>query len=643
MFNKKKIKLIILGILTLISITSTSYLIYSLSLLNGIENTIRYLFITTLIVVLVALLLTYFKALKKKDSKYFIALPFIIFYCVGMVIIANYIMRAYKALDTMTTNQTTYSSSAVVLKDNKASKIGDIKTSTIGILEDTNNVVGNEMPNEMIKKQSLTGKITKYDSYISLIKALYEEEIEVAFLPTNYEIMFGNMGEGEFADIKDKVKIIHTEKKEMKNKEINKGTSLNKPFTILLMGVDSENDELAGSSFNGDSLMLITFNPTTLSTTILSIPRDSYVPIMCFTNNRKNKITHAAAYGEECMIKTIENFTEVKVDYYVKINFKGVVNLVDSLGGVDIDVPFAFCEQNSKREWGANTIYVEKGFQTLNGEQALAYSRHREEVWSRQFCSSKWVDNGVVNDFVRGQHQQEVVRALLNKLKNMSSINTLYSVLDTISKSMQTNMTTSELLSLYNIGKDVITKSTGGDMEDLVSMQRLYLAGSDAYIYDPVYKLKLYNFVINDNSLTAVINAMKVNLGQVKAEVKKDFYFAIDEPYEEEIIGKNVKASNSLKTVPDFIGDTETEARATAAKLGLKVTFKYVDSVTGTNKVTSQSVVKGTDLSTVSSITLTITQKKEVKTESNEKESNEKESNEKESNDIEINDKESEE
>ena len=118
------------------------------------------------------------------------------------------------------------------------------------------------------------------------------------------------------------------------------------------MGVDSKKENIKDSSFNGDALMLITFNPNTLNATILSIPRDSYVPIACFPGQRKNKITHAAWYGEECMIDTIENFTGIKIDYYLKINFKGVVKLVDALGGIDVDVPYQLCEQNSSRQWG---------------------------------------------------------------------------------------------------------------------------------------------------------------------------------------------------------------------------------------------------------------------------------------------------
>lgn len=77
--------------------------------------------------------------------------------------------------------------------------------------------------------------------------------------------------------------------------------------------------------------MLMSFNPKTLSSVLLSIPRDTYVPIAC-NNNRYAKINSSAAYGTGCVISTINKFLDINIDYYVKINFKGVVDLVEAVG-----------------------------------------------------------------------------------------------------------------------------------------------------------------------------------------------------------------------------------------------------------------------------------------------------------------------
>ncbi len=608
----KKIKLNkILAILSIILITfSTIYILYAVYLLNGIENIMRLVLGLTLLLILVCSVLSLFKTIKKQKSKIKIAFIIVLIYSVLLSGIAFYIMKTYSTLQSMTTDSTTYSTSLVTLKSNKIEKIDKIDDGKIGILADSTSIVGNTLPLEILKSKKIDNEVLEYDSFIELIQALLDEKVSFAFLPTNYVIMFSEVDGADFENIGSDTKIIYTETKKIENKNKNKNTKLDKPFTVLLMGVDSELEDIANASFNGDSLMLITFNPTTLSSTILSIPRDTYVPIACFTNQRKNKITHAAWYGEECMIETIQNYTGVNIDYYVKINFKGVVKLVDTLGGVDVDVPYAFCEQNSNREWGNSTIYVEEGMQTLNGEQALAFARNRHS-WPN-YCPRKY-SNYISNDFIRGQHQQTVVKSLLNKLKSVKSLNTVSEILNTISNSMETNMTTSEILSLYNIGKDILVKSNSGDVADLLSMKRLYLNGTDAYIYDQSMGLNLYNYVVYENSLNAVVEAMKINLGLVEPKIEKSFSFSIDKEYEEEVIGKDITGVSSVTKLPNFSGDSKAQAQSTCNKLGITCNFKTVSTGSGTNNtVIAQSYTAGYDVSYVKSLTLTILVKEEV-------------------------------
>jgi len=184
--------------------------------------------------------------------------------------------------------------------------------------------------------------------------------------------------------------------------------------------------------------------------------------------------------------------------------------------------------------------------------------------------------------------------------------------MNTISNSMETNMTTSEILSLYNIGKDILVKSSGENVVDLLSMQRLYLNGYDAYIYDQSMDLNLYNYVLYDESLNEVTEAMKINLGLVEPKMEKEFKFSIDKPYEETVIGKNTIGKASVTKLPDFTGDTEAQAKATCNKLGISVNFKYVTIGSGTNNtVIAQSYKAGYDMSYVKSITLTVLKKEE--------------------------------
>lgn len=603
MSKKHKQKVIIIGFLFMIQLFSTLYILYALSLLSGIETLIRVLLAISLILIFLISVINYLKSIKKKKSKYYIYIPIILIYSLVLFVFGYYIHKTYSAVHRLSTNSTVYSSSLVTLSSNKATSIDHLE-GTIGMVSDDTNMIGYTIPKKVIESEKLTNKIKEYDSYVDIINALYEKEIDFAFLPTNYMVMFETMEEADFSDIRKETKIIYTKEESVKNNVTQKSTTITEPFTILLMGVDSETENIQTSSFNGDSLILITFNPNTLSTTFLSIPRDSYVPITCFAGQRKNKITHAAWYGEECMMDTISNFTGIDIDYYVKINFKGVVKMVDTLGGVEVDVPYSFCEQDSNRLFGNNTIYVREGLQTLNGEQALAFARNRHP-WP-EYCGAEW-SNYVSNDFIRGQNQQTVIRSLLNKIQDVKSLDTIYDLLDAIGMSMETNMTTNEILSFYNIAKDILVNGNGMNMDELLSIQRLYLSGYDKYIYDPGTKLNLYNYILYDGSVADVSEAMRVNLGEVTPELTKDFSFTIDEEYEETVIGKgNYSVSTVEGVMPDFVGDSEAQARQTAKRIGLSVTFTYKEVKGGDNTVISQSYPEGTSLSSIRKATLTI-------------------------------------
>ena len=598
LMKKNTIMFLLINLLILGSIIGTGVLLYSISLLTGIENMLRLIGSGIFIIILIVLILFLIKSLYKNKKTFYIPLIIItILYIGGTNYLGYQIIKAYGSLNNFTTSTISYSSSIVTLKDNKVEDIKDLGNSKIGILNDEKSVDGYQIPNEIISDENLKVKKVEYDSYIELLNALYEKEIDYVFLPTNYTVLFKNL-EG-FENIADETKIIYTKDKKVENETSSTGGKITEPFTVLLMGVDSELENIKGASFNGDALMLLTFNPDTLNTTILSIPRDTYVPIACFKNQRENKITHAAWYGEECMINTISNWTGIKIDYYAKINFKGVVKLVDALGGIDVDVPIKFCEQDSNRDMN-NQICLSPGYQHLNGEQALALSRHRKTV----------------NDFVRGQNQQLVVKGLMNKVKEIRSVDTIQDLLATLSNNMETNMSTSEILSLYDVAKDIASKSQDMPIEDLLTMQRLYISGYDQYIYDYSQidgqgtRMNLYNFVAYEGSLNDVVTAMKINLGLEEPTIIKNFSFNVDTPYEETVIGKGEYNESGIAILPSFIGYDKSKAIAYGNAHGFNVTVKYVEQSVGTDgQVVSQSTPAGMDVKYINSMTITVVKK----------------------------------
>lgn len=541
--NKKQHKFLNLftGFVTGMFICITAYLIYNIAKLSGIEDLIRYIVMALLIVLCIFVLIKYIKFKKKnKISKYIIFILIIALIGTGEFYASNLISKSVSFIDKLNKDEVTYKSSLIVMKDGNYTTLKKVKNAKIGIISDKDDTEGYVLAQNIIKKDKIDDdNLVEYDDYLSMLNDLYDNEVGGIFITGNYADSYSSID--KYANIKDDVIELDSYSKRMKKKS-DKNTEVStkkvtEPFTMLLLGVDSETEDISKASGLGDSIMLITFNPKTLTATMFSIPRDTYVSISCY-RNVKSKITHAAAGGDSCMINTVENFTGIDIDYYAKVNFKGLVNIVDALGGIDVEVPYSFCEQNSNRSFSSNDmIYVKKGLQTLNGEQALALSRNRKTVSG---CGKEW-NQGTRNDFVRGQNQQLVIKGIVNKLKNIKSINQLYEVLDAVSLSLDTNLTREQILGFYNVFKKVLLNSDSlSDTNDIIKIQKTYLNGSGGYIYDYVGGMKLYEFVPSTQSLNAIIKAMKVNLELAKEEYETSFSFSIDEPYEEKVIGSDL-------------------------------------------------------------------------------------------------------
>ena len=546
--NKKKNKIIgtISSIFLGMFLCITGYFIWNILKLKGIEDVLRYIGIGILTIFSVLMIsLNFSLRVQPKKYKFIILILVLIIFGTGEYFASSFISKTISTLDNMNKNTTLYTTKLITLKDSGTTK-KNIKNKKIGIISDEEDIEGYVLAQKIIKEQKIdTDNIYDYDEYIIMLKALYEGEIDACFVQGNYVSMYKTRSDFEY--IGDETKVLFKYSKEMEKKESKgkekKKTSVTEPFTMLVMGVDSNDDEIGDDWSLGDTLILITFNPKTLNATIFSIPRDTFVQISC-AGNRYSKITHANPYGSDCVKDTVENFTGIHIDYYAKMNFKGVISLVDALGGIDVDVPYAFCETNQYRSF-SGTIFVEKGRQHLNGEQALALARNRKAY---DWCGALYT-SGERNDFVRGQNQQLVVKGIMNAAKNIRSVDQFYQVLDAVGKTLETDLTREQILEFYNVFKDVFLSTDSlTDMNDVISMQRTYLNGSDGHLYDYLVGAEVYEFLPSMNSLNAITKAMKVNLGQAEESYATSFSFSIDTPYEQKIIGKD--QWGGIKTYP---------------------------------------------------------------------------------------------
>lgn len=536
--------------------------------LSGIETAIR----TVVLILFGIWLLVYFiwnlinLILKKHITMTITSLISIIF--IAVFVIGNYYISViYQGIDNMAESEyVNYTSNLVVMN---GTEIDD--DSKLGMINTPKDIEGNVLAKELIKDKKLDNlEVQEYSSYYEMVYDLINGNVDGIFLNSNYLTTYN---EEEFQDLKNSF-ILYSFSKKMKNQdtEIVSKKSLKDPFTILLMGVDSEGDGLdQNAAFNGDTLMLITFNPKTLNATMFSIPRDTYVPIAC-NNNRYAKINSSAGYGTNCVIKTVEALTDIKVDYYVKINFKGVVDLVEALGGVDVEVEppdykayikaynGRVCEQDSLRQFGEHLICMDTGMQHLNGEQALAYARCRHAY--------------LQSDIARNRHQQQIVEALARKVASPSNINKFEELLNAVTKNMKTNMERKQMLSFYNVLKEMVLKSFSNG--DFVKIDKTFLE----YYNLPVRHGNMVLSAIGyyPDSLNAIVNLMKANLELEDKDIVKTFSFDSNEEYVTKVTGQGITTGGRLETLPNFTNQATSVAEEWAFNHNIELHTEFVDN-----------------------------------------------------------------
>ena len=547
-------KFIIYSIVILIYIVSLGLLGYSLYLYKGIETFYRIYAIFILLYLLILFgYISFINIPSKKKKKFFIPIIILIILSIIELALFYYLHNIYKAIDSYSNEENLYHS-ALVTYDLKLNDYKDLKDKNIGVINDTGDIEGNVLPLEIINKLKLddNNKIIEYDSTIELLNALKNNKVDCAFFSNNYVDMFYSLD--GYENIKEETKVLYTESKVYSNKEEISDTtsSLTEPFTMLLIGVDSSNDGVT-SGFNADVLILVTFNPKTLRATMTSVPRDMYLKTACSNGKYRRINTTTWGSSSSCAVQTIENLFDVNVDYYAKINFKGIVQLVDLLGGIDVDVPYSFCDQNSSRSWGKNTVFLEAGKQHINGEQALALARnrHKPNDGSKagkamgQYCPD--LKDGDRSDYTRGKNQMKVILGIVNAATKLKNPNQALEVLQTIDKNFQTNIKSDDVMSLYNLGKSLLLNNGS----NLVNVQRSQLNGYNAYkyIYDTASKSYPAVTIPYTGSINDIKEEININLGKKKPTLIKEISFNINEPFKDEVIGNKSYTQSKIPTL----------------------------------------------------------------------------------------------
>lgn len=240
------------------------------------------------------------------------------------------------------------------------------------------------------------------------------------------------------------------------------------PISILILGLDEED-----GSRRSDSIMVATINPGDKSTKLVSIPRDTLITLPNSERQEKFNALYAI-YGISGVIDYVEEYLSIPISFYATLNFDGLVDLVDAVGGITVDSPLSFTVQDS--EENMNAIEIEEGWQDLNGEQALGYARMRKQ--------------DPRGDFGRQERQRQVIETLIDELMSFGSIANLTPILNAIRPNLQTNMSGQQIMA--------VASNYRGAAETIESIEIL---GVDDYVYIPEYGQQLYVYLPFEQSL----------------------------------------------------------------------------------------------------------------------------------------------
>ena len=376
--------------------------------------------------------------------------------------------------------------SVVVTKDNPAEELKDVAEGTFAIPEKIDEE-HTKLTLEDIEKQLKHSVKTK--SYVSISEeatALLDEETDAMILNEAYRSLLDE----DHPKFDTETKVIYTFKIEKEVKKIGSQVDVNRdPYNIYISGIDTYGPIATKS--RSDVNMIATINPQTHEILLTSIPRDYYVAQTC-QGNQYDKLTHTGIFGVDCTVESIENFLGISINYYGRVNFSSLENIVDAIGGIDVYNEIGFYS-------GVDGELIPAGYLHMYGSTALKFARERHA----------YADG----DRQRGRNQMIVLEAILDQAMSPAIITGYSGIMDAMSENFQTNMTKAEMTSIIRRQID-----EGGDWT--VTQQSINGAGSTEWC--PANGTYSYVMIPDDATVSAAIQkiqaVMKVNDNQQNSD-----------------------------------------------------------------------------------------------------------------------------
>lgn len=369
--------------------------------------------------------------------------------------------------------------SVVVMNDSSAQSLSDVMDGYIGYNKDYDSSIYDGIVAGIKEKTNQSPQMDGYSQYKFLADGLYAGDAKAIVYNNAYE----NLLIAGYASFKEDTRVIDTLQielvEELADTAVDDVTS--DCFIAYASGIDTRGT-ITGT--RSDANMLIIVNPTTKQILLLGIPRDYYVTM--HNSGKMDKLTHAGLVGIRNSIDTLQDFLGITINYYGRINFNGMIDLIDSVGGINVYSPVEFTTVSDK-------YHIKKGMNHMSGKKALYFMRSR-----------KMLANG---DNDRVSNQIRVIKALMKKLTGSAAVTNFDSIMDVMQNNFQTNMTSDEIKALM---KFQLKNNPEWDI------QRIQLTGENAYSYETEaqYGRKTYVMEPNMDSVAealALIEKMKNN------------------------------------------------------------------------------------------------------------------------------------
>ena len=353
--------------------------------------------------------------------------------------------------------------SLIVLKDSSILAMKDVKdTDIIGMQNICFQDSVQRMTEEMEKKTGFVNLQKEYESLHAMVSGLYSEDVPIVILDEAYR----EIVQLEFPEFDSETRVIFTiqypqeQAKFVKQaEEVSKDT-----FTVLISGIDTYGEIKTIS--RSDVNILAVVNPTEAKVLLISIPRDYYVPIYSGINSigrtdgNLDKLTHTGLFGPECTVRTLEKLFDTTINYYVRVNFTSLVDIVDAIGGITVNSDYAF-----------DNFVV--GENQCDGKRALEFSRERYQFKD--------------GDRQRGRNQMKVIEAIVAKLTSPSAEYDYVQLFQAVKGSVQMNFSEEEVKKLiqYQLEQRPSWSVTSMSVNGSDARDYSYYGGQELYVMYP--------------------------------------------------------------------------------------------------------------------------------------------------------------